>query len=127
MLARLRALTPETRGILAMLFAFLSFAVMDERYCFERTQPWLVENQMLALSWYGGPPPGAPQPREVLHDRRSGAPDRGHSLVATDAPEVAERLREQGRAWIKRVETMRRAYQPVSWLRDGPTERDDAP
>lgn len=86
------------------------YAVIDERFTLELTQPWRAEDEILAASWYGRGPPYEEATRVVLRDRRGGAPDE-----ATRA-EALERLCVRGAQWIRDVERLRGSLQTVDWV-----------
>jgi arylsulfatase A-like enzyme len=90
------------------------FAVMDSRYCYERTLPWSVRDRELLVSWYGTAQP-AEEPREVLHDRRH---DRriGHLASSPKVdPEIAPALEQVGANWLKSSGELRQRLQAVTW------------
>jgi arylsulfatase len=90
-------------------------AVIDERYCFESVSPWITEDRMLALSWYGGPPPPDKKQREVLHDRRADSALGHRASLALDDPRVVA-MRQAGALHAETVERRRRGLHDVDWL-----------
>jgi len=90
------------------------YVVMDERWCYERTQPWAVRDSALVLSWYGRADPADRVAREVLHDRRRGS-DPGHRGVSPLDPELVARLRGVADGLLATFDGARREYQRVDW------------
>jgi len=86
------------------------YVVVEPGWRLELTRPWVVDEEILASSWYGAPPPYEERPREVL-EQRSGAP--------VDEPRAAaerRRLCELGARWVQEMERLRRSLQSVDWL-----------
>ena len=90
------------------------YVVMDERWCYERTQPWSVRDSALVRSWYGRGDPADRVTREVLHDRRQGS-DPGHRGVGPLDPELVARLRGVADGLLAYFDGARREYQRVDW------------
>lgn len=78
------------------------FAVMDERWCYERSQPGSRGPGPLSASWFGDDLSHREEVREVLHDRLTD-PGPGHLGRQVVNPDVAARLRAAGEAWRELV------------------------
>ncbi len=86
------------------------YAVLDSRWSLELTEPWRVDEEVLAESWYGHLPPYDERTRVVLRDRsglQAGNEERAAAL---------QRLCEHGARWIRDVERLRRGLQTVDWV-----------
>jgi arylsulfatase A-like enzyme len=91
------------------------FAVIDERRCYERTEPWKALDSTLVMSWFGESNPPQAGVREVLHDRRAD-PSVGHSRSAALDEAVTAPLRDAARRWFEQAESLRRRLHPPDWL-----------
>lgn len=90
------------------------YAVIDERWTLELTQPWRVDEEILASSWYGHDAPFDERTRVVLRDRL------GFDLELEGAEEARaaalERLCKFGAQWVREVERLRGSLQTVEWV-----------
>jgi arylsulfatase A-like enzyme len=92
------------------------YAVMGPGWTLELLQPWRVDSDVLAVSWYGH---GAPFPQEARIELRPQVGAKGADPVALDASqreELANKLCSQGQEWLKEVEGLRASLQTVDWL-----------
>lgn len=85
-------------------------SVIGARYCLDETRPWLVDENALSTSWYGGVFPRPLEPRVVLHDR-SADTSVGHRTSAPLDPALVANMREAAQRWNTEVELLRRAFQ----------------
>lgn len=119
------------RGARVRDFAFASsgyqdgFSVLDERRCYERTEPWRALDSTLVMSWYGEANPPQGGAREVLHDRSSD-PGVGHSGSAELDEAVIAPMRDAARRWFEQAESMRRRLHPADWIQGSAGERASA-
>jgi arylsulfatase A-like enzyme len=107
---RLRGEGEPPRDFLVARCAFQDgYAVIERDWKLELTRPWIVDDPILAASWYGSPPPYDEPLREVLV-ARSSEPSELERAAA------AQRLCELGKRWVQDVERLRRGLQTVDWL-----------
>lgn len=86
------------------------YLVIEPDWTLELTRPWVVDDEILASSWYGAPPPYARTPRVELR-RRGGEPvDQDSAALET------QRLCALGAGWVLDVERLRGSLQTVDWL-----------
>lgn len=89
------------------------YAVLDARWRLELVQPWRVDEEILASSWYGHGPPFPEEVRVRLAPRPGrGAPE----LDPSEREALIERLCALGRTWVRDVEGLRGSLQTVGWL-----------
>jgi len=89
------------------------YAVLTPDWSLELTQPWRVDEEVLASSWFGH---GAPFPETV---RVALAPRPGREVAELDDAARAALLEELcslGRAWVRDVEGLRDSLQTAGWL-----------
>jgi arylsulfatase len=91
------------------------YAVIDERFCYERTWPARVLDRRLADSWYGGAPQSEEDSREALHDREHEIFP-GHREEPVGPSSDLARLRAAGEEWRGLVEQDRARLQRASAL-----------
>ncbi len=92
------------------------FAVLDARYCFERSWPARTQDARLSASWFGDSEKRLDVQREVLHDRAE-HPGLGHVLSRIDDPEIARQMAAEGERALEKVEARRarlQGYSPIS-------------
>lgn len=87
------------------------YAVVTSHWRLELTQPWRVDDPILASSWYGHGPPFPGEVRLEL-TRRADVPEPEGSA----REELIDELCARGRAWVRDVEGLRDSLQTVSWL-----------
>jgi arylsulfatase A-like enzyme len=89
------------------------YAVLDARWRLELTQPWRVDAEVLAGSWFGHGPPFPEDACVRLVPRGKGeAP----ALDLAEREAQIDRLCGLGRAWVRDVEGRRGSLQTVGWL-----------
>lgn len=89
------------------------YAVLDRSWRLELTQPWRVDEEIVASSWFGHGPPFPQDVRVQLSSRAAGA---GVELDPNERAAHIERLCALGRAWVRDVEGRRGSLQTVGWL-----------
>jgi hypothetical protein len=89
------------------------YAVLDARWRLELTQPWRVDEEILASSWFGHGPPFPEEVRVRLEPRGK---VRAPALDVADRQAQIERLCGLGRDWVRDVEGRRGSLQTVGWL-----------
>lgn len=101
---------------------FEGWAAFGEDLAFEQSEPWKAQSELLVRSWYGGPPPTAPEPRVVLSrqvESPGGAAGGSRSRlepVALDESLVRE-VRAAHERWDEQVESLRARLHPSDWNR----------
>lgn len=97
------------------------FAVMDVRYCYERSRPGSGGRARLSASWYGDEASHRGEVREVLHDRlESTGP--GHLGLGVVDPERALFMRQDGEEWYALMNRARAILHPHPWAADAVDE-----
>jgi arylsulfatase A-like enzyme len=89
------------------------YAVLDAHWRLELLQPWRVDDEILASSWFGHGPPFPEEVRVRLVPRAGAA---APELDAAGREQLIERLCGQGRAWVRDVEGLRASLQTAGWL-----------
>jgi len=86
------------------------YLVIEPDWLLELTRPWVVDDEILASSWYGSGPPYEHVPRvELVH--RTGPP-----VDPQRAAAETQRLCMLGSGWLLDVERLRGSLQTVDWL-----------
>jgi arylsulfatase A-like enzyme len=91
------------------------YAVIDEKRCYERTEPWLALDPKLVLSWYGEAKPVRGGVREVFHDRGEDK-SVGHARAGAMDETVLAPMRDAARRWFEAAESLRRRLHPADWV-----------
>ncbi len=86
------------------------YLVIEPDWLLALTRPWVVDDEILASSWYGSAPPYELATRVELVNR-SGAP-----VDAARAAAETQRLCALGGGWVLDVERLRGSLQTVDWL-----------
>lgn len=89
------------------------YAVLDAHWRLELVQPWRVDAEILASTWFGH---GPPFPQEVALRLVPRAGRDAPELDAAGREELLERLCGFGRNWVRDVEGLRDSLQTVGWL-----------
>ncbi len=90
------------------------WAVMDGRYCLERSWPGSKGPGLLSGSWFGDDRNHREDVRELLHDRRL-SETAGHLGSGKDNPELLASLRAEAEAWRELVTRARDVMQETPW------------
>ena len=90
------------------------WAVMDGRYCYERSWPGSKGPGLLSASWFGDERNHRGDVREALHDRRL-SPTPGHLDPMELKPELRDRLLEEAESWRALVVRARDVLQETPW------------
>ncbi len=99
------------------------FAVMDERYCYERSRPGSGGRARLSASWYGDEASHRGEVREVLHDRRA-SPGPGHLRLGIPDREQAQAMGQAGEDWYALMSRARVLLHPHPWRTDEVDEEE---
>jgi arylsulfatase A-like enzyme len=86
------------------------YLVIEPNWLLELTRPWVVDDEILASSWYGELPPFEQEQRIELSARNGEPPD------AERAAAEIQRLCGLGAGWVLDVERLRGSLQTVDWL-----------
>ena len=86
------------------------YLVIEPDWLLELTRPWVVDDEILASSWYGSEPPYEHVPRVELVHRGGGAIEPERAAAET------QRLCMLGSGWVLDVERLRGSLQTVDWL-----------
>jgi arylsulfatase A-like enzyme len=86
------------------------YLVIDPEWTLELTRPWVVDEEILASSWYGAPPPYERAPHIELLRRD------GEHVEEERAAQEIQRLCALGAGWVLDVERLRGSLQTVDWL-----------
>jgi len=110
---------PPREYAFASSFIAEGFAVIGDRYCYERSRPGARGPGPLSRSWYGDDLTRLSEYREVLHDRLAPGPI-GHLPSGTRDPFIRASMRGAGRDWYALLGRARVILHRLPWATEEP-------